>query len=630
MCGILGYISSGCDPEFFDKALNTLSHRGPDGCFRSHFRISDREIYMGQARLGIIDPFNSRSDQPVYDDNLCLVFNGEIYNYKELSIKYDLPKEKSVSDALMLFELFKLKKNNIPALLKELRGMFSIALLDRQKERLYLITDYFGKKPLYYFIKDKSMGFSSEIKAFKSFSELDFSHLSLSALIQFVNTNYTGIEQSIYKDIMKVPPATVMTISLKHYTIQNFKYFNIIDLYGTNKLNQGVFDELLFKAVERRFVSDVEVAMQLSSGLDSSLLALIAKKKLGYDPITYTIGMKNSIVSEHSEVQRFIKRNGIKNQTIMIESDDIFEAAMNHYKIYDEPFSDSSSLPTYILNKRVHDQGIRVLISGDGGDEFWYGYNRYSMLKKISFLIGNPFTAFISRSIINRKHLVRFLKVFSKKFDLREFRYRIYKLRRLLNAASVDELYSIVISQGGNASLLSNSGCYFQNLKYYIGKTGNFIDGLSFCDINSYLCGDIFVKNDRASMANSVEVRSPFIDSDLAEYSFSIKFDNKISGSKTKIPIRRLIKKFDPDFNFNIPKKGFSVPMIDWLKNERMKKFIKSEIMILKNNDFFDSEYIDEVLTGFYKKNNPVAFKIWNMFILSNFLKNNNLQEFEV
>ena len=623
MCGIVGLVSNKKNIDI-SIALASLNHRGPDFKNQHTLYQSSRYVTFGQTRLGIIDLNNTESNQPLYDDRYMMIFNGEIYNYQELANKY-LSNNDFKSDTVVLFEL--LKKDL--SLIHKLKGMFAIAFYDSRENKLHLFSDDFGKKPIYYAHKNGNFYFSSEIKALKAFNDIDFSTLSKSALFSYLSYNYTPIEQSIYYEIKKLDGGSHITYDVKMNTLKKDKYF---DLYVQKvKAKEMAFDyshfkDIITEAVRRRYVADVDVAIQLSSGIDSTLVGAISKHLLGFEPHAFTVGIEKSIQSESDEAKKIAKDLNFKHDVFYIEPKDFFEIMKIHTDIYDEPFADSSSIPTYFLNKKVYELGYRVLLTGDGGDEFWLGYNRYVHARIIEKLYKFPFLKNSLKNIFSKPIIQKLVYILLKhKYDFRQFDYRLSQILRILETNNSSEYYELLVNQGNNKKLIN-----YDLSTYSLFQSSDILNQISTTDSKHYMQGDIFVKNDRASMANSIEARSPLVDIDLVKYALSIKNNEKLVKKQTKYPLRKLLKEVYPEYNFDMPKKGFGIPLFDWLKIDYIKLEVIETIANLYKYEAFDSNYIRMVLCAFYEEGKPNAYQIWNLYLLAQFLVKNNFERIEL
>jgi len=372
--------------------------------------------------------------------------------------------------------------------------------------------------------------------------------------------------------------------------------------------------------------SAMDVAIQLSSGIDSTLVGAISKHELGFEPHAFTVGIKDSIQSESNEAEKIAKDLNFKHDTLYIEASDFFDIMKKHTDIYDEPFADSSSIPTYFLNKKVNELGYRVLLAGDGGDEFWLGYNRYMHAVRIQKLYNLPLFKNILGAIVKNKFIQKGIySLFSKKYDLRQFDYRLSQMKKILKTNNANEYYDMVITQGNNSKLID-----FNTKTYTFFQSKDILSQLSVSDAKYYMQGDIFVKNDRASMANSIETRSPLVDIDLVKYALSVNNSDKIINKETKYPLRKLLKEIYPKYDFNMPKKGFGIPLFDWLKIDYIKNEVINTIEILNNYDIFNKKYVTEVTKNFYKNGHPNAYQIWNLYLLAQFLDKNNLKNINI
>jgi len=560
MCGIVGIITykEPIDEKLLIDMRDTLIHRGPDD--EGIWISSDKKVYLGHRRLSIID-LSIAGHQPMSDEEkkIWIVYNGEIYNFQE--IRQELEKRgymfKSNTDTEVI--IYSYKEWDIDCLQK-FNGMFAFGIWDENKKLLFLARDRVGKKPLYIAkYKDKFV-FASEIKAI--LKDKDFSReIDINALNFYFAYGYIPGEMCIFKNIKKLPPAHYGIIDING-ELKIKRYWNIPNPVINEKISEKELllelEDLLTDSVKKRIVSDVPLGVFLSGGIDSSLITAVMSKILDSPVKTFSIGFKEEHFNELPYARIVAKYFNTEHYEFTVEPDSVGILDILS-KQFDEPFGDSSMIPTFYVSKMTK-QYVTVALSGDGGDELFGGYNNYPVVlrdNKIIKYIPYPlrklmsnFSYLLPDGIRVEGFLKRLKCDFKENFADRHSIFRSFQRKKLLNR----EIISIL---GENLILPE---------QYRIGSVlGRTLRDLTISDFHIYLPDDILVKVDRASMLNSLEVRAPFLDYRIIEFSYSKVPDNfKLNGNTKKYLLKKLAKKILPQDLKLERKRGFSIPINEW------------------------------------------------------------------
>lgn len=614
MCGICGKlnfnINNDVDKGLLKKMCDTLAHRGPD----DEGYYINKNIGLGMRRLSIIDL--NTGQQPISNENqkIWIVFNGEIYNYREL--KQDLIKKghqfKTGSDTEAIIHLY--EEYDVDCL-KLLRGMFAFAIWDEVKSRLFLAKDRVGKKPLIYTVANNSIIFASELKAIiKDNSvkkEIDFDALDQYMSFQFVPAPYT-----IFKGINKLPPASYLLCEKGNIIVKRYWEldFNNKIIMSEDEYAEGILKELE-EAVKLRMISDVPLGALLSGGIDSSAVVAIMAR-LSDKPIkTFSIGFEEE---EYSEIKyaRIVAEQFKTEHHEFIVKPNIIEILPELTWYYDEPFADKSAVPSYYVAKEAG-RHLKVVLNGDGGDEAFAGYGRYDFGNNIASLLPSS----IKRQLI-RQTIKNYFKISDrsklaskmiKKIALNQFPVsRSIIFPEFFSGREKYNLYNHNTRDALNNSILNKIDELLEGAE----DIKEPIDSMINIDFNHYLSGDLLVKMDIASMANSLEARSPFLDHKLLEFSMSIPCSFKIKKGERKYILKRALSDILPDGILNRNKMGFSIPLIYWLRNE-LKGFAYQTI--LNDSDgiklFFNLAYVKQLLDEHTSGKKNHALRIWSLIV---------------
>ncbi len=621
MCGINGILSKTQINTNLIKLMNdSIYHRGPDDEGNYRHTNKDFSISMGMRRLSIIDL--KKGKQPMYsdDESIIIVFNGEIYNF--LEIKSQLTengvKFKTNSDTEVILKLY---ENYGIDSIDKLDGMYSFAITDLNKSKLYIARDFFGEKPLYYTNLENKFIWASElksiIKVLNKKPNISFKGLSLFFQLTYIPSPYT-----IYENIHKLQPSSYLEVDLKSkkFIIKAVEN-NENDYDGLSfNFNQAkkVTHDLIFDSVKSRSISDVDIGTFLSGGVDSSIISFCLSK-LHSDKInSFSIGFENQNFDETDKsdiVSRIINSN--HNKFIISEKD----LSVNIDKIilnFDEPFADSSSIPTYIVSN-LTGKSLKVALTGDGGDEVFGGYNKYYM-----GALNKKYTSLFPKIIHNNLQRI-YSKLISVKNDSRGFSY---KLKRFLDSIDYENnFYSNIISLGFNFDSLKdlfvfNSSNFFsvKNLqKFSVDDT---LHDFRKLDRMISLEGDMLVKVDRTSMLNSLECRAPFLNKKIWNFTERLNENFLINKWNKKYILKEAFKNYFPDGFLDKQKQGFGVPVGNWLRS-----IFKSELLSYCDKKFiikqglFNHEYLFKIIDDHISGKQDYTFKLWAFFCFQKWYK---------
>ena len=615
MCGINGIIKyNEVDLTKSIQSMNDLIyHRGPDedGVFID--TNPDYSVGLGMRRLSIIDL--QTGTQPMCNDSrdLIIVFNGEIYNYLVLKQEY-LSEEvfKTHSDTEVILKLYEKFGTDSFGLLD---GMYAFSIYDKKKKEIIIARDFFGEKPLYYYMDNHKLIWASELKSIISQLEnkpdIDRTALSLYFSLTYIPAPYT-----IYQDIYKLEPNHYLTYDIEKKKIQTKKiHQKQTESSQSIAFNDAVTktEKLVRKSVVSRSISDVPIGTFLSGGVDSSIVSLCLAQNSTNKIDTFSIGFEKKSFDESNKartVAKLIKSNHhefIVNENSLKE--DIDEVLLN----FDEPFADSSALPTYLVSK-ITSNYVKVALTGDGGDEVFGGYNKYRINS-----INNKYIKFIHPRFHELIQSVSYPLLKTNNDD----RGLKFKIKKVLDAIDYDnEFYYKMISLGFKndeiVRLLKSEESdifdyYKNNLQLNESKT---LKGMRNIDKHISLEGDMLVKVDRTSMLASLESRAPFLNKEIWDFTNTLPDSYLIKGNSKKHILKEAFKTYFPKDFLDLPKQGFGVPVGDWLRNSLKKELLSytDKTFILKQN-IFNYEYITSLVNNHISGKEDNTFKIWTFYV---------------
>ncbi|MDD4329065.1 MAG: asparagine synthase (glutamine-hydrolyzing) [Aliarcobacter sp.] len=587
MCGILGanFLSNN-----FNDALDLLNNRGPD--YKNSISFENKQF--GHTRLAIID-LNEEANQPMIFDDILLVFNGEIYNYKEL-IHLEQFECKTKSDSEVLIRLYQKYGFNF---LNKLNGMFAFCIYDIKKELYFCARDRYGKKPFFYYFKNNKFIFSSSIKSILNLLDSK-PNLNKVALCKYMQYFVPFGEDTFYQDIFKLEASTYMIYEPnKPQELQKKKYYKINTYKAIKDEKQALNDieELLVKSVEYRLNSDVEVASLLSGGIDSSFISALYTKISGKRINTFSVGYdeyKNYCELDFAQITA--NHIGSNHTAIEINHKEYIKHFEETLDMLEEPHGDSAAIPLNILSKHINKAGIKTVLSGEGSDEIFLGYDNYSkFLKYYEF----------EKSLSNKQNLFLNDIIGALQNNTKESEYlrRIVKKQNLYN--SFGEIYTDIQRKR-----------LFKKVPTFKSETAKQdpVDWMSYIDLKIWLGEALLSKVDRISMGNSLEVRTPFLDFNLVNYMFSVDSNIKV-GDTNKYLLKKIASKYIPEEIINRTKKGFNSPFNEWLNKEYKDKILDVILDVNNQTNLFNHEYILHIYE--LSKSNKFKQHLYSLFVFS-------------
>ncbi len=601
MCGIAGTLElsdRSSDEDAIWKMVQAISHRGPDGTGVD----SAARVGLGHSRLRVID-LSHRADQPMWnnDRSVALVFNGEIYNFREL--RRELVTEgfrfETRSDTEVVLKLYEsLGKAAIP----KLDGMFALALWDGRKEELILARDRTGKKPLFYFHDGRRFAFASEIKALRAHPEIR-PEPNLEALPLYLTYGYFPGPKTPYRDVHKLPPATLMSVSSSG-TVESQRYWSPPYLAnGVRRMDEAVQDlkELMNRAVSQRLVSDVPLGAFLSGGLDSTIVVGLMSRHMTRPVRTFSIGFDGHPEYDETQYAETVAKNfGTEHTTFRVQppNPELLEVLVHQH---DGPFGDSSAIPTYIVSRLARQQ-VTVVLNGDGGDELFAGYSRLA-----AAAITERFPQFLRRFGTSLAHLVP---------EPSSWSHPLRRVKRFLEAAELPlnekiQAWCSFFPEATSDLLMGERSdddeqVISDHFRIFLDEasSGTPLAQLLHLNFCTYLPEDLLVKMDRTTMAHGLEARSPFLDTKLIEFACRLPDRFKLRGIETKYILREAFKDLLPQSIMKRGKMGFGVPLGVWFKNP-MKSYVmdllgnpKSRLFELVKPDTVSS-LLDQHMAGY-------------------------------
>lgn len=566
MCGIAGYVS--LEARDLRAALTamrvSLRHRGPDASGEVFFDLQGKNTAttetacaaLAHTRLSILD-LSPAGAQPMANEtgDLWITYNGECYNFEDFhqDLRAKGHRFMSRTDTEVLIHLY--EEYGLDGLVQRVNGMFAMALWETSRRRLTLVRDRLGKKPLYYMHRpDGSLLFASEIKAFAAAGVLQPQDIDLEALHQFWMYGYAAYDRTIFSSVKKVPPG--------HYAVWEQGKLAVHEYWDCpfpaepkRRSLDDFADELealLCDAIRLRLIADVPVGLFLSGGIDSSLICALAAK-IGRDDLqTFTIEFEQSQFNESPYAAAVSRHLGLENMRLLV-TDDLRQHFTDVARHFDEPFGDSSSIPTYYVSKLAREQ-VTVVLTGDAGDELFAGYDAYAKGLRL-------WGSLRQRLLFSKRVPWQNLLVDAPMMLLPENK-RLMELEKVVPDSIRRKILSAAAFQGVNEASL------YRRRQHWLAKVDgcDLLSRMQYLDIKSYLPDDILVKVDRMSMAHALECRSPFLDYRVVEFAMQLPYEAKINmrTGVQKLLLRRILSRYVPESLFDRPKAGFCVPWTQW------------------------------------------------------------------
>ncbi|MEN8152562.1 MAG: asparagine synthase (glutamine-hydrolyzing) [Acidobacteriota bacterium] len=620
MCGICGFFQTEKrgDENILKLMNDQIIHRGPDDegfFYNGHIGLAAR-------RLSIIDLKTGHQPLHSHSENSWITFNGEIYNFRELrkelvSLGYKFRTKGDTEVIVNLYEEFGTE------FVSKLRGMFALGIYDKKKDKLILARDHIGIKPLYYQISENSENliFGSEIKSILKYPGIN-REVDHSALDMFLTLEYIPAPYSIFKNIRKLPAGHILIFEKGKHTIK--KYWEVQKKFFSNDPDElkEIFHSILKESVKMRMISDVPLGAFLSGGIDSSAIVAIMSGLSPNKIKTFSIGFEEKSYSElkYSNIvsDKFSTDHYTKSLSPNIED-------LVHYltDFLDEPLGDFSNFPTYLVSKTAREK-VTVVLSGDGGDEIFGGYEHYIAQKlagSIDFPLFRPFHKLFSKTTHLfapselKKGFVNRIKRFSEGLENspadRHFRWMIF-----LSKIQKQKLYS---DDFMDREFLKNLNKRIPFEGYF--EYGNIFPGINkdlYLDFKTYMVDNILVKVDRMSMATSLEARVPLLDHKMVEFAFSLPPALKLKGNTTKYFFKNAMRGILPDEIIDRQKEGFSIPIKNWLKTDLkglMSDYLSEEK--IKDAGFFNYNYVNKMKNEHLNNKQNHAHRLWSLILFN-------------
>lgn len=592
MCGIVGLVTKKEKENTIKLMSDRIKHRGPDG--DGYF--IDGDVALGHRRLSIIDL--SSGDQPMFneDGSVVTVFNGEIYNYQELkeeliALGHDF---KTKSDTEVLVHGYEEWHTDLP---KHLRGMFAFAIYDKNKNEVFLARDNFGIKPLYFAKMNDTFMFASEIKAFLDVPDFEkiFNESILETYLEF---SFVPTNETFFKGVHRLDAGC--SLLYKDGEIKLNKYFKLDFKEENMSFEDAVknISDVMKDSVEKHLIADVEVGSFLSSGIDSSYIVSLAKPDK-----TYTVGYENKKYDETMYAKDLAEKLGIKNESKIITKEEYLENISKIMYHLDEPTSDPAAISLYFVAK-LASKDLKVVLSGEGADEFFGGYNYYREEVDYKFYNKLPFCI---------RHAIG--KVASIFPEGRGFNFLVRRGEKLENSyIGVNRNFSSKMAKKILKNNYELEAIHVTKDVYNEFKNYSNIDKMQAIDINFWLMKDILLKADRMTMASSIEGRVPFIDKEVFKVASHLPFDYKVTKENTKVALRAAAKEVIPTEAYKKKKLGFPVPVREWIKDGSFKEEVEKTLNSDVANKYFNTKIINKMFEEHINGKKDNYRKIWTIY----------------
>jgi asparagine synthase (glutamine-hydrolysing) len=626
MCGIAGFVATVGHPREWQAdlkdAVRALHHRGPDG---EGVWLGDH-VGLGHRRLSILD-LSDRGRQPMVSASgrYVMVYNGEVYNFRDIRRQLESTGQPFASSGDSELVLASIEKWGVDAAVRRFIGMFAIAVWDNVQNRLFLIRDRLGVKPLYFGWDGNSLWFGSELKALRAFRHWR-PEIDRTALADYFYYGYINAPRSIYRNVYKLEPGHWLELKKGGDPVIR-RYWSVMDavgnpLAGTEDQLTEQLEALMADAFRLRMVSDVPVGMFLSGGLDSSVVTALLQKHCG-NIHTFTIGFGDHRFNEASHAQKVAEHLGTRHTAQVIEPDDAKGILLKWADLYDEPFADSSGIPTYLVSKLAGEQ-VKVVLSADGGDELFSGYNIYTNMianmqrrEAISPALRRLFST--TMGLLPLDSLDETLA--SSPFLPDSWRgrrrptFRLRRMRDWLGSTTNGQMYETALGNSwwaDEAAILADGR---QQRRFPVDAyAGGFADQMCLWDLHNYLPGDVLTKVDRATMAASIEGREPLIDHRLVEFALRLPLDMRRGALGTKHLLRKVLYKYVPSAIVDRPKMGFGIPIDGWLRNDL--SYLVDEYLdpvAINRQNTLNPASVEKAVRAFKARDESATNRVWSL-----------------
>lgn len=622
MCGIAGIYSNKqiFSEEKIREMITALQHRGPDaeGVF------IHENVGLGHRRLSILD-LSNQANQPMTSHNgrFVMVYNGEVYNYREIAAELKQTHQcefKTSSDTEVILEAFAFYGVNF---VEKLNGMFAIAIYDKQTNDLFLFRDRVGIKPLYYSTIDNGVYFASELKAITTLTKEKLS-INFTAIEHFLHVGFIPALFSIYNNIFKLESGYYLKINAQG--IEKFKYWSAFDVVAdktiTNEKEALVkFSDLLSSSVQYQLKSDVPFGVFLSGGIDSSLITAQASAISSVPVNTFSIGFKENKFNESIYAEKVAKHLKTNHHEFIVTQHDAIELMDELIKVYDEPFADSSAIPTMLVSKLAK-KHVTVCLSGEGGDELFLGYGAYQWANRLNNPLVKPFKTTIAYLLENSKtRFQRHAGYFKNENQQPQYSHILSQEQYYFSKSEIQQL--LTTSATENIHQMQSIFLDFDEKINRLPRKLNAMEKQALFDINFYMQEDLLAKIDRASMHYSLETRVPYLDHRIVEFALNLSPELKYKNNTTKYLLKEVLYQYVPKEIFDRPKQGFAIPLSEWLKTDLI--YLINDylnVSVINKHGVVNYKEVELLKKRYFLGEDYLYNRIWLLIVLHKFLEN--------
>lgn len=621
MCGIAGFLNR---PSKWRQDIIRMNqrmiHRGPDA--QSYWSSEEHDAVLGHVRLAVVD-LSEAGSQPMHsrDGRLVLVLNGEIYNYQEMK-KQLISRNSRItfcghSDTEVLLEY--ISEFGFVSALKESVGMFAAALYDKKERRLYLGRDRIGEKPLYYGIVDGEFMFASDLGCMSEVAA-EKPEINRDALAYYFRKGYIPAPYTIYKDIWKAEAGEIIEISKPYREIKKYRYWDLMEcakygeehpFTGTEEEAADRLEELIKKSVKLQMAADVPAGAFLSGGTDSTVVAAVMQSLSMNKINSFSIGFEEDAYNEAMYAKNTAEYLGTNHTEFYVTSKDVMNVIPKLASVYSEPFADSSQIPTYLVSKLAREK-VTVSLSGDAGDELFCGYGTYTSMERI-WKIMEKFPRGLRKNVSCLAGWTGWDHA------------RVRMLSHYFGKDSAEAVYAVYSDMTADINLLS------PEFRLPETKLSDFpagflkehvIENIMLMDMLVYLPDDILVKVDRAAMAVSLESRVPFLDKDIVEFAWTVPHRYKADRYATKKILKNVLYRYVPEKMMDRPKKGFSIPVAEWIQNGQLREWAEDLLNAekIRREGIISADTVSKMWEDF-KKDGRGAGYIWYLLMFEEWME---------
>lgn len=618
LCGFVGFLNAEERADIVNDMLDIQSYRGPDDM--GVYFDSTSGVHFGHNRLSIQD-LSSQGHQPFISDceNYIIVFNGEVYNFKLVRAILETAGHRFISGTDTEVILYAYKEWGSKCL-EKLIGMFAFCILDKTKNKIFLVRDRAGVKPLYYYAYEDEFMFSSELKSFHKHPKFNKKQNSM-VLPYYFQFGYIPAPLTIFQNCYKLEPGHYLEFNILNGDLNIIKYWDVNDFYAQDEIKSDEseiledIESILDDSVALRMISDVPIGVFLSGGYDSSLVASILAKKLGKKINTFTVGFEDTEHDEAKHAKKIADFLGTNHTEYYMKSNDILNLVEKIPFYYDEPFGDASALPLMMVSNLAK-QNVSVALSGDGGDEAFCGYSKYFILNRFKDNLFTNYKRLILRSLLNLINInnIEYInKHLPKRLKQTNIKDKYIKLLRAMNSNTTEEMFEKASSHLDKDEIVKFLKVKLDkglNKKWKMVENIGTLKQMMAIDYKLFMSDSVLTKVDRATMSVSLEGREPLLDHRIIEYMARVPSSIKYKNNQGKYLLRQILYKHIPKNLIDKPKSGFTIPLSELLQNE-LRPLVEKYLCADKlDGDLFDVEEVINLKNKFYE-DKRLGTQIW-------------------